>query len=54
LYHPLPTTADGAALNVGAKSDFIFPVAVYVGSRVICAPEKEGERVGGGKACEDI
>jgi hypothetical protein len=32
LCHPIPTTADGAAVNVGVKSVLIFPVAVYVGA----------------------
>jgi hypothetical protein len=50
LFHPEPTTADGAAVNVGANSVFIVPVAVYVGNKVICPAENEGESVGGGKA----
>jgi hypothetical protein len=50
---PSSTYHWGAAVNV-AKSVLIFPVAVYVGSNAICAPEKEGKSVGGGRAWEDV
>lgn len=34
LFHPLPTTAFGAEVNVGAKRVFNVPVGVYVGSKL--------------------
>ena len=52
LFHPLPTTALGAAVNVGAKRVFNVPVGVYVGSRLTWV--NDGEIVGGGKACDVI
>jgi len=48
----VPTTSFGAALNVGANSDLMVPVGVYVGSRAIAVPENDGEMVGGGNVCD--
>lgn len=48
LTQPLPTLAEGAAVNVGAGRVLIDPVGVYVGKRDICVPVNEGPIVGGG------
>ena len=53
LFHPDPTETVGAAVNVGTGRVLIVPVAVYVGKRAICVPEKEGESVVGGKEWRD-
>lgn len=50
----MPTTADGAAVNVGANNDLMLPVGVYVGKRETCVPENDGEIVVGGKLCEEV
>jgi len=53
LFHPDPTETVGTAVNVGTGRVLIVPVAVYVGKRAICVPEKEGESVVGGKEWRD-
>lgn len=51
LVHPVPTTADGAAVKVGANNVLSVPVGVYVGSNATWVPVNEGEIVAGGKEC---
>ncbi len=41
-----------AAVNVGAGKVFSGPVGVYVGSKAISVPEKEGYIVAGGKVLD--
>ena len=50
LFQPVPTTADGAAVKVGPKSECTVPVGVYVGSSAIWVPVNEGSMVCGGKS----
>jgi len=54
LFQPVPTTAEGAAVNVGANKVFRVPVGVYVGSKEIWVPEKDGEMVAGGNVWEAL
>lgn len=54
LFHPVPTAAVGAAVNVGANIVLTCPVAVYVGSRPTTVPEKDGDNVVGGNVCSAV
>lgn len=53
LNQPVPTTAFGADVKVGANNVTIVPVGVYVGRSATCVPVKEGEMVAGGNVWSD-
>ena len=54
MFHPVPTVAEGAAVNVGANRVFREPVGVYVGSKDSRVPENDGDIVAGGNVCDAL